>query len=165
MPESTTTSEKLFAARKAKLDRIEQAQRTAFPRRVLRSFLANDAAQCVDDEPSPQVDVAGRIMSLRRMGKTAFAHLRDRSGDIQLFINEKVLGETAYSLMRDTLDVGDFVLVLRPEFIAAPGHTPGPISKTLLHRTYDTIYQVYHKLNDNSYIVRVVIQFMVYLIN
>ena len=109
MPESTTTSEKLFAARKAKLDRIEQAQRTAFPRRVLRSFLANDAAQCVDDEPSPQVDVAGRIMSLRRMGKTAFAHLRDRSGDIQLFINEKVLGETSYSLMRDTLDVGDFV--------------------------------------------------------
>ena len=109
MPESTTTSEKLFAARKAKLDRIEQAQRTAFPRRVLRSFLANDAAQCVDDEPSPQVAVAGRIMSLRRMGKTAFAHLRDRSGDIQLFINEKVLGETSYSLMRDTLDVGDFV--------------------------------------------------------
>jgi lysyl-tRNA synthetase class 2 len=109
VPDSTTTSEKLFAARKAKLGMIEQAQRTAFPRRVLRSFLANDAAQHVDDEPPPQVDVAGRVMSLRRMGKTAFAHLRDRSGDIQLFINEKVLGETSYSLMRDTLDVGDFV--------------------------------------------------------
>jgi lysyl-tRNA synthetase class 2 len=109
VPDSTTTSEKLFAARKAKLGKIEQAQQTAYPHRVLRSALASNGAKHVDDEPPPQVDVAGRVMSLRRMGKTSFAHLRDRSGNIQLFINEKVLGETSYTLMRDTLDVGDFV--------------------------------------------------------
>ena len=51
------------------------------------------------------------------------------------------------------LNVGEFVLVLRPEYIADT-HRPGPISKKLLHRTYDIVYQVYHKLNENSFIVR-----------
>ena len=46
-----------------------------------------------------------------------------------------------------------FVLVLRPEYIADT-HRPGPISKKLLHRTYDVVYQVCHKLNENSFIAR-----------
>ena len=51
------------------------------------------------------------------------------------------------------LSVGEFVLVLRPEFITDT-HRPGAISKKLLHRTYDIVYQVYHKLNENSFIVK-----------
>ena len=63
--------------------------------------------------------------------------------------------ETQQKRMRrtSTLNVGDFVLVLRPEFITDT-HRPGPISKELLHRTYDVVYQVHHKLNENSFIVK-----------
>lgn len=35
------------------------------------------------------VAVAGRIMNLRRMGRLAFARIRDRTGDLQLFIRCK----------------------------------------------------------------------------
>lgn len=50
-------------------------------------------------------------------------------------------------------EIGDFVLVLRPQFIQG-FHRPGPVSKKLLHRVYDEVYQVYHKLNPATYILR-----------
>ena len=63
----------------------------------------------VDGAPPPDVDVAGRLVSLRRMGRTSFAQLRDGSGAIQLFLNQQALGTSAYQHALDVLDVGDFV--------------------------------------------------------
>ena len=51
------------------------------------------------------------------------------------------------------LNVGDFVLALRPEFLVDT-HRPGPVRKKLLHRTHDVVYQVHHKLSSSSFIVR-----------
>jgi lysyl-tRNA synthetase, class II len=53
------------------------------------------------------LSLAGRIVSFRDHGKTCFAHLRDRTGTIQLYARADALGER-FALFRD-LDVGDFV--------------------------------------------------------
>ena len=53
------------------------------------------------------VVVAGRVVALRHHGKTCFAHLRDQSGQIQLYARADGLGER-YGLFTD-LDVGDFI--------------------------------------------------------
>jgi len=53
------------------------------------------------------VVVAGRVVALRHHGKTCFAHLRDQSGQIQLYARADGLGER-YALFTD-LDVGDFI--------------------------------------------------------
>ena len=55
-----------------------------------------------------EVTVAGRIMNMRRMGRLAFARIRDRSGDIQLFVPVQALGAEAFAHLGD-LNVGDFV--------------------------------------------------------
>ncbi len=39
-----------------------------------------------DKAPTPTVAIAGRIMSIRLMGKASFAVLRDHTGDIQIYI-------------------------------------------------------------------------------
>ena len=54
-----------------------------------------------------KVQVAGRIMSLRGHGKILFADLHDQTGKIQLFFQEKILGD----LMSQTklLDLGDII--------------------------------------------------------
>ena len=52
--------------------------------------------------------VAGRIMSLRRFGKAAFFHLRDASGEMQIYARRDLVGETAYGHFKKW-DVGDIV--------------------------------------------------------
>ena len=54
------------------------------------------------------VAVAGRLVSKREMGKTIFAHVRDFSGTIQLFIRKNDVGEEAFNIFKG-LDLADFV--------------------------------------------------------
>src|SRR6266542_1815680 len=54
-----------------------------------------------------RVAVAGRIVLLRRHGRLSFATIRDRTGDLQLFLSEDTLGD-GYALI-DDLDLGDIV--------------------------------------------------------
>ncbi|HET7152545.1 MAG TPA: OB-fold nucleic acid binding domain-containing protein, partial [Candidatus Kapabacteria bacterium] len=39
-----------------------------------------------DDAPQRTVSVAGRIMTIRRMGKASFVHILDAEGRIQIYI-------------------------------------------------------------------------------
>ncbi len=52
--------------------------------------------------------VAGRVIALRDTGKLVFIKLRDGSGEIQLFVSARELGE-GFGLVRE-LDLGDIVL-------------------------------------------------------
>ena len=43
-------------------------------------------------EDGPAVAVAGRLVACRSQGKTAFAHLEDETGRIQLYFRQDALG-------------------------------------------------------------------------
>jgi lysyl-tRNA synthetase class 2 len=59
-------------------------------------------------ETADSVEVAGRLMLLRDSGKLVFATLRDRSGDVQLFVSKSVVGDEAFEAVKQ-LDLGDWV--------------------------------------------------------
>ena len=50
--------------------------------------------------------LAGRIMAKRRMGKTVFADLRDRTGRLQLYVRKDEIGDDRFQDWID-LDIGD----------------------------------------------------------
>ena len=50
--------------------------------------------------------LAGRIMAKRRMGKTVFADLRDRTGRLQLYVRKDEIGDERFQDWID-LDIGD----------------------------------------------------------
>ena len=52
--------------------------------------------------------LAGRMRSLRIMGKLAFTHIEDSTGKIQLFLRVNELGEKL-QIFKDFFDLGDFV--------------------------------------------------------
>jgi len=52
--------------------------------------------------------VAGRVMTMRLMGKAAFLTIKDRSGPIQLYVSKDGLGEEAFEQFKST-DIGDIV--------------------------------------------------------
>ena len=51
-------------------------------------MVVNDAVT----ETDQRVTVAGRMMLRRQQGKLIFATLLDRSGEVQLFVSQKVIG-------------------------------------------------------------------------
>ncbi len=60
------------------------------------------------EEPGPTVRVAGRIMLRRGQGKVVFLQVRDWTGQIQVFLGKKQVGETAWAIIQE-LDLGDLV--------------------------------------------------------
>jgi lysyl-tRNA synthetase, class II len=52
--------------------------------------------------------VAGRVVTIRRMGKASFFHIQDRRARLQVYIQQAGVGEEGYTLFR-SLDVGDIV--------------------------------------------------------
>jgi lysyl-tRNA synthetase class 2 len=84
------------AARRAKRAALEAAGIPAFAYRYERSHGAAEALAVYRDEmgeAGPRVSVAGRIDSIRSKGKTAFLHLEDASGRIQVYLRRDDLGE------------------------------------------------------------------------
>ena len=59
-------------------------------------------------ETDDEVDVAGRLMLLRDSGKLVFATMRDRSGEIQLFVSKSEVGDESFGDVK-ALDLGDWV--------------------------------------------------------
>lgn len=52
--------------------------------------------------------LAGRVMAIRNMGKAAFLRIKDRSAQVQLFIQKRSLSEDEWQAF-SLLDVGDFI--------------------------------------------------------
>jgi lysyl-tRNA synthetase, class II len=83
------------------------------------------------------VRVAGRILSRRVMGKATFFDLGDISGRIQCYLSKSDVGDDAYALFNDLLDIGDFAGVVGFTFITKRGErsihvkTLTPLSKAL----------------------------------
>lgn len=60
------------------------------------------------EEVGPKVRVAGRIMLMRPTGKLVFLNLRDWTGDVQIFIGQKQVGEEDFELAK-SFDLGDLI--------------------------------------------------------
>ena len=61
------------------------------------------------NEAPVNVTLAGRLRSLRVMGKIIFAHLEDSQGRLQLFFRVNEMGKDFISQFRDIYDIGDYV--------------------------------------------------------
>ena len=92
-------------------------------------------------EDGKQVKLAGRMMSVRQMGKASFAELQDSTGRIQLYVARDSIStdeeSTAYNvLFRRLLDIGDFIGIEGYQFKTKVGEISVHVSKLdLLSKT------------------------------
>ena len=93
------------------------------------------------------VTVAGRIVALRHHGKTCFAHLRDQTGQIQLYARQDALGDR-YAAFVD-LDVGDFIGVSGELFRTRTGElTVAVRTFAFLAKSVRPLPEKWHGLKD-----------------
>jgi lysyl-tRNA synthetase class 2 len=98
-------------ARRDKLDALVDAGVPAFAYSYDRTHTAAAATAALpagQDEGGASVRVAGRLVAWRGHGKTAFAHLADGSGRIQLYFRKDELGDETFARL-DLFDIGDVV--------------------------------------------------------
>ncbi len=96
-------------ARREKLDRLRAAGTEPFAYSYDRTHSSRDAVAALgDEEEGPDVSVAGRLVSWRAQGKTAFAHLADMDGRVQLYFRKDELSEAAFAELAE-YDLGDWV--------------------------------------------------------
>ncbi len=62
-----------------------------------------------EQKSKTQAKIAGRLMSLRDMGKIAFATLQDDSGRIQILLQDGETSEKVFEFFKNYVDMGDFV--------------------------------------------------------
>ena len=97
-------------ARREKLDALVSAGVPAFAYSYDQTHTAASAVAALPDgeDAGGAVRVAGRLVAWRGHGKTAFAHLADGSGRIQLYFRRDELGDAVFSRL-DLFDIGDVV--------------------------------------------------------
>jgi lysyl-tRNA synthetase class 2 len=94
--------------RMEKLNKMKSLGINPYPSKIsLRGDKINivDARELMESE----VQVAGRIMSIRSHGGISFADLKDYTSNIQLLFQKKIL-EERYNLLK-LVDIGDFIVV------------------------------------------------------
>lgn len=127
-----------IAARLANLDALRDEGVEVYPYRWDPSHRVTDVLAAWDDlsvddaEDAPTVALAGRIMGIRRHGKSAFIDLLDSTGRLQLFLRRDGVGEETFDRL-DRFDLGDQVGVTGTLMVTRMGE------KSLLAASFDLL--------------------------
>ena len=123
MPDETLPDQE--QQRRNKLARLQEAGINPYPARASRTHNTSQAISALEQIPeedeAPSVTVVGRLVSIRVMGKSSFAHIEDGHGRIQLYLRRDILGEDPYAMFKQDLDLGDFVEAGGPLFRTRSG--------------------------------------------
>ncbi len=146
---------RLVAERRAKLA-AWRAQGGAYPNDFRRDALAAQLLATYADrdeawfEANPvRVKVGGRMMFRRIMGKASFAKLADRSGQLQLFLQENTLG-ARYEDFR-SYDIGDILGASGALFRTRTGELSVRVEElTLLAKGLRPLPDKWHGLADTE---------------
>ena len=90
-----------------------------------------------DFKEGAKVTAAGRLVTVRDMGKSIFADIRDGSDRFQIYVQKKQLGDDAFKAFK-LLDIGDIIgvegelFVTRTEEMTLKVHSWNLLSKSLL---------------------------------
>ena len=100
--------------RMARIAEIEALGYRAYGRRFDFTNTIPDLVAQYKDTPAEQlpadakIRVAGRMMTIRHMGKAGFAHLQQNGERLQIYVKKDAVPERDYSLFK-ILDIGDIV--------------------------------------------------------
>lgn len=105
--------EEIRQTRLAKLQKLKDLGIDPYPAKVPRDFPIDFLKKNFEKigEEGREISVAGRVMAIRGQGAILFAILFDGTEKIQSIVKKDVLGDEAFSLFSETVDIGDFISV------------------------------------------------------
>jgi lysyl-tRNA synthetase class 2 len=96
-----------------------------------------------------EVSVAGRVITLRPMGKALFAHLQDATGKLQIYLRQDIMGEASFKDFEETIDPGDLLGVRGRLFRTNTGELTVEVKEwVLLAKSLHPLPEKWHGLKD-----------------
>ncbi len=147
-------SDDINEQRKQKLERLRASGVNPYPHRFEQTHTTQEAvkqleAQEKDSKAKPNpVNVAGRIMAVRKMGKASFIDIRDGSGKIQLLFQTTNYKKAEQELFKE-LDIGDFIGVKGTLLRTRTGEPTISVTEfQLLAKSLRPLPEKWHGLSD-----------------
>ncbi|MCC6063470.1 MAG: lysine--tRNA ligase [Thermocrinis sp.] len=96
-----------------------------------------------------EVSVAGRVITLRPMGKALFAHLQDATGKLQIYLRQDIVGEDSFKDFEELVDPGDILGVKGRLFRTNTGELTVEVKEwVLLAKSLHPLPEKWHGLKD-----------------
>ena len=138
--------------RRNKIDEIRNYC-NPYPDRFEVNYSIKDASKLEDGVTG--VNVAGRIVLMRKMGKISFLTIQDIEGRIQVSIKIDLVGEEKYKEFKEIFDVGDFIGVSGEIFTTHTGEkTIRANSFEFLGKALKPLPEKFHGLTDIEEVYR-----------
>ncbi len=144
--------ERIVGQRLEKLDKLRSLGINPYPHCYQRSHTAKQALALFEQQEASQtpteLNLAGRIIAIRSMGKISFITIQDGSGKIQLFFNRAVLGEEKYTILKE-VDIGDIIGASGTLFRTKTGEiTLQVVNFSMLSKALHPLPEKWHGLVD-----------------
>lgn len=144
------------AVRRNKLAEMRAGGFDPFRANVATSHFSGDAIKLhVDGQDNAvTVTVAGRLVTIRDMGKSQFVKILDQQGQIQLYVKKDVVGDGAYAAFKK-LDLGDILGAKGTLFKTKTGEVTVRVeSYTLVAKALHPLPEKWHGLSDPEQVYR-----------
>lgn len=151
-PETEQTLNQIIAGRINKLERIRELGIEPYPYSYKPT---HNTTQTLDDfdslcENETEISLAGRIMSIRRMGKALFFHFQDEAGRMQAYVKKNNIGDDLWNLFL-LLDMGDIIGMTGTLFVTKTGEKTVAVKNfTLLTKALHPLPEKFHGLTDKE---------------
>ena len=146
--------DELLKQRLTRIREIEALGHRAYGRRfefthTIPDILASYGAKTAEElTPEMRVVIAGRLMTLRHMGKASFAHLQQSGERLQIYVKKDVVGDEAFQLFK-LVDLGDTIGVEGYLFRTRTGELSVHVEKIeFLSKTLLSMPEKWHGLED-----------------
>ncbi len=97
-----------------------------------------------------KVSIAGRLMTVRVMGKSIFAHLQDEAGRVQVYVKKDIIGDDDFKLFKKA-DIGDIYGFTGTMFRTKMGEMTLRVEKLqLLAKALRPLPEKWHGLQDKE---------------
>ncbi|MBT9132011.1 MAG: Lysine--tRNA ligase [Syntrophomonadaceae bacterium] len=137
--------EEIPEERLQKLEKVKSSGVSPYGGRFKRTHSIAD----LNEEMEGEVIIAGRLIAIRKHGKSIFFDLWDGSAVIQIYLNCSFIGEEKYNIFQEGIDIGDFIGITGEVFRTRMGELSVKASNwTLLTKTMRPLPAKWHGLKD-----------------
>ncbi|HOK41244.1 MAG TPA: lysine--tRNA ligase [bacterium] len=132
-----------------KLEELKKLGINTYPNKFERTETTKTIKE--NYEENKEVSIAGRIIAVRKMGKSAFIHIKDEFDKIQLYIRVNELGKDNFENFFKYIDIGDFIGVKGNLFVTHTGEKSIFVKEyVLLTKSLRPLPEKWHGLKDTE---------------